>query len=229
MGLTAEFDEWADEGRDRSMEERHWHTAKHALAAMPVESSDTVLDLGTGSGYALRALDEVHGLRWGIGIDASGRMLHNAASYTSSRSIHFVQAAFEAIPVANDRVDHVFSMEAFYYARDPSQALAEVYRILKPGGTFHCAVNFFTESTHTHAWDERIPIDMTLWSREEYRQAFTDAGFDVVRQTCIPDEEIEIPPADQFPTDDWDSRAAMVDRYRRWGTLVTVGIAGASS
>jgi len=34
------------------MEDRHWHTAKGALARMPIETGDTVLDLGCGSGYA---------------------------------------------------------------------------------------------------------------------------------------------------------------------------------
>jgi len=58
MSVRAEFDEWATSGKDRGMEDRHWHTAKHVLARMPVEAGDTVLDLGTGSGYALRALRE---------------------------------------------------------------------------------------------------------------------------------------------------------------------------
>ena len=58
MSVRKEFDAWAAEGRDRGMEERHWHTAKHVLARMPVESDDAVLDLGCGSGYALRALRE---------------------------------------------------------------------------------------------------------------------------------------------------------------------------
>ena len=56
MSVREEFDRWATEGKDRGMEERHWRTAKRALARMPLEDGDTVLDLGTGSGYALRAL-----------------------------------------------------------------------------------------------------------------------------------------------------------------------------
>ncbi|MFW6321914.1 MAG: SAM-dependent methyltransferase, partial [Halohasta sp.] len=35
---------------------------------------------------------------------------------------------------------------------------------------------------------------------------------------------IEIPPAEAFPTDDWETREEMVDRYRTWGTLLTVGV-----
>src|SRR6056297_2755708 len=58
MSVREEFDEWAASGRDRGMEERHWQTAKHVLARMPIEAGDVVLDLGTGSGYVLRALRE---------------------------------------------------------------------------------------------------------------------------------------------------------------------------
>ena len=54
MSVREEFDAWAAEGRDRGMEDRHWHTAKHALSRMPVEAGDTVLDLGCGSGHVSR-------------------------------------------------------------------------------------------------------------------------------------------------------------------------------
>jgi len=116
-------------------------------------------------------------------------------------------------------------MEAFYYAADPHNTLREIRRVLRSGGTFHCAVNYFAESESTHAWQENIAIEMTLWSRAEYREAFRDAGLYVAAQDNVPDREIEIPDASAFPTDDWDSREAMVDRYRTWGTLLTVGVA----
>jgi hypothetical protein len=47
----------------------------------------------------------------------------------------------------------------------------------------------------------------------------------VAPQETIPDEEIDIPPADAFPTEEWETREAMIDRYRTWGTLLTVGVA----
>lgn len=225
MDIVEEFDEWAKVGRDQGMETRHWHTAKHAIAAMPIEPGDGVLDLGTGSGYALRAISERRPIAYGIGVDASGQMLRNAASYTEDASLHFVQAPFESLPIADDTIDHVFSMEAFYYAKEPHTALSELHRVLKPGGTVHCAVNFFDESEHTHEWQDSIPVEMTLWDRAQYRAAFRAAGFAVATQRCIPDMETAIPPEEEFPTDTWESRDAMVDRYRRWGTLLTVGVA----
>ncbi|MFC6863519.1 class I SAM-dependent methyltransferase [Halomicroarcula sp. GCM10025817] len=224
MSVSDEFDEWAARGKDRGMEDRHWHTAKHVLARMPVEAGDTVLDLGCGSGYAGRALKETKDAARAYGIDAAPAMAANARSYTDDPDVGFLVGDFERLPFADDSVDHCFSMEAFYYASDPHAVLREVARVLGPGGTFHCAVNYFEESVHTHHWDELVEVPMTRWSGAEYRQAFREAGLAVAVQDNVPDREIEIPPADAFPTEEWETRAAMVERYREHGTLVTVGV-----
>jgi len=224
MSVRAEFDEWATSGKDRGMEDRHWHTAKHVLARMPVEPGDTVLDLGTGSGYALRALRE-RDVGRGYGLDGAPEMARNARGYTEDDAVGYLVGDFDALPFAADSIDHVFSMEAFYYAADPLHTLEEVRRVLAPGGTFYCAVNYFAESEHTHEWQENISVEMTLWDRSAYRDAFRDAGLYVAEQDAIPDRETEIPPAEAFPTEDWESREAMIDRYRTWGTLLTVGVA----
>ena len=225
MSVRAEFDAWAAEGRDRGMEERHWHTAKHALARMPVESGDTVLDLGCGSGYAGRALRDTQDAGRVYGLDGSPEMAHNAQSYTDDPNVAYLVGDFDALPFADDSVDHVWSMEAFYYASDPEHTLEEIARILRPGGTFYCAVNYYEENVHSHEWQERIDIEMTRWSADEYRAKFREAGLHVAEQDSIPDREIEIPSAEAFPTDEWDSREAMVERYRTHGTLLTVGVA----
>jgi ubiquinone/menaquinone biosynthesis C-methylase UbiE len=225
MSIQSEFDQWAVSGRDREIEDHHWHTAKGALARMPIEAGDTVLDLGTGSGYALRALDGTHRLGRGIGLDGSPEMVRNARAYTDARTISYTVGDFHHLPFAADSVDHVWSMEAFFFASEPVTMLEEVRRVLRPGGTYFCGVNFFEESEHTHEWQERIDIPMYLWSRGEYRELFREAGLYVASQDTIPDEETEIPPEEEFPTEEWETRAAMVDRYRTWGTLLTVGVA----
>ena len=225
MSVREEFDEWAASGKDRGMEDRHWHTARHALARMPVEPGDTVLDLGCGSGYAGRALRDANDAGRVYGLDGSPEMAHNAASYTDDGQVGYLVGDFDALPFADGSIDHVWSMEAFYYAPDPHHTLEEIARVLRPGGTFFCAVNYYEENVHSHAWQESISIEMTRWDREEYREAFREAGLHVAEQDNVPDREIEIPDEAAFPTDDWESREAMVERYREFGTLLTVGVA----
>jgi ubiquinone/menaquinone biosynthesis C-methylase UbiE len=224
MSVREEFDEWAADGRDKGMEDRHWHTAKHVLARMPVEDDDYVLDLGTGSGYALRALRE-RGIARGYGLDGSPEMATNARSYTADSDVGFVVGEFGSLPFADDSVDHVFTMEAFYYATNPRETLEEVRRILKPGGTFYCAVNYYEENVHSHRWQDQIDVEMTRWTRGEYREAFRDAGLYVAEQDNVADTETEIPPASEFPHESFETREDMVERYRTFGSLLTVGVA----
>jgi len=225
MSVREEFDDWAAAGRDKGMEDRHWHTAKYALARMPVEEGDVVLDLGTGSGYAARALRDTKRAGRAYGLDGSPEMARNARGYTDDPRVGFLVGDFDHLPFADDSVDHVFTMEAFYYANDPRETLAEVRRVLRPGGTFFCAVNYYEENVHSHDWQENIDVEMTRWSAREYREAFREAGLHVAEQDNLPDRDVEIPDASEFPTENWDSREAMVERYREFGTLLTVGVA----
>ncbi|WP_277554695.1 class I SAM-dependent methyltransferase [Halobaculum limi] len=229
MSVRDEFDAWAADGRDKGMEERHWHTAKHVLARMPVEDGDAVLDLGTGSGYALRALAENTGMTRGYGLDGAPEMAHNAREYTReadpAADLGFVIGDFGSLPFDDDSLDHAFSMEAFYYSADPVETLREIRRVLKPGGTFYCAVNYYEENVASHEWQDNIAVDMTRWDAAEYRAAFREAGLYVAEQDNVADREIEIPDADEFPTENWETREAMVERYRYLGTLLTVGVA----
>jgi ubiquinone/menaquinone biosynthesis C-methylase UbiE len=224
MGAPAEFDAWAEAGRDRGMEERHWHTARHALARVPVEDGDVVLDVGCGSGYAARALRSAGGAARAYGVDAAPRMARNARSYADDPAVGFLVGGFEHLPFPDGAVDHAFSMEAIYYAADVETALREGRRVLRSGGTFHCAVNYYEESEQTRGWPENVGVEMARLSMAEYRAAFRRAGFHVASQDEIPDREVEIPPAGEFPHDGFESRAAMVERYREHGTLLTVGV-----
>lgn len=224
MDVRSTFDEWAERGRDREMADRHWRTARHVLARMPVEEGETVVDLGTGSGYAVRALVDAGGAGRAYGLDASLEMARNAASNTDAGATAFLVGDFGHLPFASGTVDHAFSMEAFYYAEDPNTALEEIHRVLRSGGTCFCAVNFYEENVYSHDWPRRVGVRMTRWSRERYREAFRAAGFHVVEQDQVLDLEMEIPPAGAFPTAGFERREEMIERYRELGTLLTVGV-----
>ncbi|PSP58005.1 SAM-dependent methyltransferase, partial [Halobacteriales archaeon QH_8_67_36] len=155
----------------------------------------------------------------------SPAMAANARAYTDDPDVGFLVGDFEHLPFGTDSVDHCFSMEAFYYASDPHAVLDEGARVLRPGGTFHCAVNYYEENVHSHSWDELVEVPMIRWGGAQYRAAFRDAGLAVAVQDNVPDRETAIPPASEFPTENWETREAMVERYREFGTLVTVGVA----
>ncbi len=224
MNVRDEFNDWATDGRDRGMADRHWNTAKRALRRMPLENGDAVLDLGCGSGYSLRALRGGTAVDCGIGLDGTPAMVRNTRSYAEDPSIEYLVGTFGSLPFAGDAIDHCWSMEAFYSAGGPHQTLREPRRVLRPGGTFYCAVNYYEENVHTYDWQEDIEVKMTRWSEADDRAAFREAGFDLATQDNIPDHEVELPAPDAFQYDGWETRESMVERYREFGTLLTVGV-----
>lgn len=224
MDIGNEFDNWATEGKDKEMEKRHWNTVKPILDEIPIEKGDIIVDLGTGSGYVPRFLCKETQVSRTYGLDASFKMLEKAVFYTNNPKVGYILGNFNELPFKNKSIDHVFSMEAFYYANNPLKTLKEIKRILVPGGSFYCAVNYFEENKYSHKWQENISIDMVLWSAEQYRKNFSKAGFSIAKQDNIPDRKINIPPEEGFPTGSWQTRKEMVERYREYGTLLTVGI-----
>lgn len=93
------------------------------------------LNIGCGGGYE-GLLFAGYGARY-IGVDFS----HNAASFTK-KLIHNAgfggvtyQAEAEALPFQSDSIDFIYSSGVLHHTPNTEQALKEVHRVLKPGGT----------------------------------------------------------------------------------------------
>jgi len=91
------------------------------LADRPV---DRILDVGGGSGRAARVVPGA------VVVDASRGMLERART----RGLATVQADAASLPVARSAVDAVLIVDALHHFPDPPAALAEVARVLAPGG-----------------------------------------------------------------------------------------------
>ena len=101
-----------------------------------------ILDLGTGTGAL--AIDAAR--RWPaasiIGIDIARGMLsvarQNAATAIASASERprWLRGDAERLPVADESVDLVVSSFVLQLVPDRQQALAEIVRVLRPGGRF---------------------------------------------------------------------------------------------
>jgi SAM-dependent methyltransferase len=81
----------------------------------------------------------------------------------------FICAPAHELPVADRTFTHAFSIEAFYYCRQ-RPTLAELRRVLVPGGRLCLALCYFTENTAAGSWRKRLALPMTLASAEEYRE-----------------------------------------------------------
>lgn len=114
-----------------------------------LKNTDKVLDIGCGSGAAVRAIAEKLKLGQVIGIDPTAKMLEIATKLTPMATgmtsvttgtdveqIRFIHAGAEAIPLENDSLDLVLAVNSFHHWTDVTAGLSEVLRVLKPLGKF---------------------------------------------------------------------------------------------
>ncbi|MFW0793018.1 class I SAM-dependent methyltransferase [Gordonia sp. CPCC 205515] len=107
----------------------------------PVDGRD-ILEIGCGSAPCSRWL-AAHGAR-AVGIDLSRRMLGIglAAMATDRRRVPLVQATAEALPFADASFDIVCSsFGAVPFVADSAAVMAEVARVLRPGGRWVFSIN----------------------------------------------------------------------------------------
>ena len=95
----------------------------------------TILDVACGTGEFERLILADHPQQRMIGVDLSENMLAIAqAKFDRYPHIQFQRASVESLPLPDQSVDLAVSANAFHYFRDPQTALAEMSRVVKPGG-----------------------------------------------------------------------------------------------
>ncbi len=107
----------------------------HGMAGGVVEwlnaqPGERILDLGCGDGQLTHRLAESGACV--VGVDASPQMV------TASRALGVVaeEARAEALPHFDGVFDAVFSNAMLHWVRDQDAMLAQVHRVLRPGGRF---------------------------------------------------------------------------------------------
>lgn len=95
-----------------------------------------VLEAGVGQGVVLKKIAECGGkaIKSLSGIDLSDRLIAMARAAVPGARI--IKADIEAMPFAENLFDFVIMVDTFQYLFDFHQALKEVKRVLRPGGTF---------------------------------------------------------------------------------------------
>lgn len=107
------------------------------------ESGQTVLDLGCGAGLdTLLATRRVGPLGKVIGIDMTPEMVAKArrnAHLLGLSNVQIVVGETERLPLSDASIDLVVSNGVFNLCPDKPGVLAEVFRVLRPGGRLQMA------------------------------------------------------------------------------------------
>jgi arsenite methyltransferase len=181
--------------------ERRRRIVRRALGAAPGER---ILDVGCGPGFYCAELAEEVG-RTGsvVGVDSSPAMLELATRRCAGyEAVQLRVGGADSLPVSDASFDGALCVQVLEYVPDPTVALAEMHRALRPGGRVVVwDVDWATVSLHAldrvltervmRAWDEHLShpsLPRTLGPR------LRSAGFEEVHMDAHPFATCEFDP-----------------------------------
>ena len=154
-----------------------WYAARYGdyatnrlgVEAITLTPTDAVLDVGCGTGAALRhAAPRVPDGDL-VGVDPVPRMVEIAEEHTKVRHdcthVRYLVGSAEALPVPGAAFDVVLAFDSFDHWQNPAVGLAEVLRVLKPTGRLV------------------VVKDTGVASMRVFPDAARAAGFEVVRES----------------------------------------------
>jgi len=149
-----------------------------ALAAAGVKPGDVAADLGAGSGFITEALFEAGAHV--IAVDQSQHMLDVMQQKFGSGDYRLGDA--DNLPMEDAAVDHAFANMYLHHVEHPAQAIAEMARILRPGGKL--VISDLDEHTFTFLREEHHDRWMGF-KRADVQHWFEAAGLKGVSVTGI--------------------------------------------
>lgn len=118
--------------------------ARVLLEIVPPRPGDAILDVATGPGTVARPAAAHAGPTGRVtGVDLSSAMLSIARSFPpepGSAPIEYLESPATATGLPSHSFDRAYCQQGLQHMSDPAAALAELHRLLKPGGRLAVAI-----------------------------------------------------------------------------------------
>ncbi|MDT5008580.1 MAG: arsenite methyltransferase [Mycobacterium sp.] len=119
----------------QALNRRLFSAWRHPIEWLAIPPGGVALDVGCGPGNVTASLADAAGPDGlALGVDISVPMLTRAVQAQSGPNTVFVRADAQRLPFRDQTVDTVVSIAALQLIPDPAAALAEMGRVLRPGG-----------------------------------------------------------------------------------------------
>jgi SAM-dependent methyltransferase len=155
-----------------------------ALEMLAIAPTDRVLDVACGPGNFTRDFAPAASEGLVVGLDASESMLVTAARETAAPNVAYLRGDACDLPFRDGSFDAICCFAALYLIEEPMRALAEIVRVLAPGGRLALlsSCNRGPLSAGTANAIVRRLSGVRVFERDELTRALNDDGLVEIEQ-----------------------------------------------
>lgn len=189
------FDGWASGYEDRRISPWFQYTQALAIDALELQPDSRVLDVGCGTGWAVRTLAGRLSKGRACGIDISRGMVEQAtqripAALRPRTEIREGNSA--SIPFPDGAFTHVMCTNSFHHYPEPVASLREMQRVLVPNGQIVIFENARELSLYVRLWDLALRLfekgHVRYYASNELREILKTAGLVDLRLCALRNE-----------------------------------------
>ncbi|MED3500525.1 methyltransferase domain-containing protein [Brevibacillus agri] len=110
------------------------------LGLLPIKENDNILDIGAGTGYfTIPAAKRTKGTVYALDVEPIMlSVIKDKANEENLDNVVPVEGTIEQNPLEDEKVEHIIASFVLHEAEPLSQALKEIYRVLKSSGYCFC-------------------------------------------------------------------------------------------
>jgi ubiquinone/menaquinone biosynthesis C-methylase UbiE len=152
------------------------------LSVVTIRADSRCLEIGTGLGWGTVGLLRREPSLAVVTTDYEGQILHRARGFIEEKQpgsrVDYARADAKALPFLNARFDFVLSLYVLHHAVGYRAALAEIARVLRPGGSL------LMVDLMRPGFLPQLPASVApegILTKPEWHELFRSCGFTVAR------------------------------------------------
>jgi ubiquinone/menaquinone biosynthesis C-methylase UbiE len=154
---------------------------RDAIRVLHPSANNNILEIGMGNGFFAGEIVSIHPSIKYTGLDFSATMVNEAIKlnqqWIESGQVRFLLGAAGAMDFPDNSFDKIFTVNTLYFWENPPKTLADLKKILQPGGQLIIAIRPKQQA-------EKYPFTkhgFTLYSKEDLVDLLTTGGFSDIK------------------------------------------------